>query len=121
MQYMLLIYDSEERWAELSEDERNALYAEYGAFTNEVRDKGVLVAADQLQPAATASVVRVKKGEQVVTDGPFTETKERLGGYYLIDVGSTDEAIAWAAKIPSARGGAVEVRPVVQRPAEVSA
>jgi hypothetical protein len=122
MQYMLLIYDSEETWAALSEDERNALYAEYGAFTNEVRDKGVLVGADQLQPAATASVVRVKKGEQIVTDGPFTETKERLGGYYLIDVDSAAEAIAWAAKIPSARtGGAVEVRPVVQQPAEVSA
>ena len=121
MQYLLLIYDSEETWAAMPENERNAAYAEYGAYTNELREKGLLVAADQLQPAATASVVRVKKGEQVVTDGPFTETKERLGGYYLIDVGSTDEAIAWAAKIPSARTGAVEVRPVVQQPAEVSA
>ncbi len=121
MQYMLLIYDSEEKWARMSDGERQALYAAYGAYTNELRDKGVLVAGDQLQPVASASVVRVKQDEQVVTDGPFAETKEQLGGYYLIEVDSADEAIAWAAKIPSARTGSIEVRPIVQIPANAPA
>jgi hypothetical protein len=114
MQYLLLIYDEEAKWAGLSEDERNALYGEYMAFTNELRDSGGYVAADQLQPVGTATVVRIRDGEQLTTDGPFAETKEQLGGYYLIEVESLDEAIEWAAKIPSARTGTIEVRPVVQ-------
>jgi hypothetical protein len=121
MQYMLLIYDDEQAWAGLSEDERNGLYAEYGAFTNEVRERGVLVGADQLQPTSAATTVRVRKGDQLVTDGPFAETKEQLGGYYLVDVESLDEALEWAAKLPSARYGSIEVRPVVQMTAEVPA
>jgi hypothetical protein len=118
---MLLIYDDEQVWQKLPEDERNSLYAAYGAFTNEVREKGALVSADQLQPTAAATTVRIRDGKEVVTDGPFAETKEQLGGYYLIDVESVDEALEWAAKIPSARYGTIEVRPLVQMPVESQA
>jgi hypothetical protein len=121
MQYMLLIFDDERVWAGMSEEERGKLYEAYGAFTNEVRDSGALVNADQLQSSGTATLVRVRDGETLTTDGPFAETKEQLGGYYLIDVESLDEAIEWAAKIPSAAKGAIEVRPVVQFPAPVEA
>jgi hypothetical protein len=121
VQYMLLIFDDERVWGDLSEEERGKLYAQYGAFTNELRESGALVSADQLQPSTTATLVRVREGETLTTDGPFAETKEQLGGYYLIEAESLDEAIEWAAKIPSARGGTIEVRPVVQLPAEVEA
>ena len=121
MQYMLLIFDDERVWGELSEEERGRLYAEYGTFTNELREAGALVTADQLQPSTTATLVQVRDGETLTTDGPFAETKEQLGGYYLIEAESLDEAIEWAAKIPSARGGTIEVRPVMQLPAEVEA
>jgi hypothetical protein len=113
MQYMLLIYDPESAWAGFSEAERGKLHEEYGAYTTTLRDSGALVAGDQLQPVQTATTVTVPNGETVVTDGPFAETKEQLGGYYLIDVESLDEAIEWAGKIPSARFGKVEVRPIV--------
>ena len=113
MQYLLLINDNEEHWSSLSEDEANAIYAEYGRFTQELTGKGSLVGANQLQPGSTATVVSVRDGETIVTDGPFAETKEVLGGYYLIDVESLDEALAWAAKIPGAAYGTIEVRPVV--------
>ena len=115
MQYLLLIFDDERVWGEMSEDERNRLYAEYGTFTNELREAGALVTADQLQPSTTATIVRVRDGETLITDGPFAETKEYLGGFYLVECGSIDEAIELAAKIPAARnGGAIEVRPVVE-------
>jgi hypothetical protein len=118
MQYMLLIYDDEQAWANLSEAERNGLYGEYGAFTKELREKGALVAGEQLQSTAAATTVRIRKGDQLVTDGPFAETKEQLGGYYVIEVESVDEALEWASKIPSARYGSIEVRPVVLMHAE---
>jgi len=121
VQYMLLIFDDERVWGELSEEERGRLYAEYGTFTNELREAGALLTADQLQPSTTATLVQVRDGETLTTDGPFAETKEQLGGYYLIEAESLDEAIEWAAKIPSARGGTIEVRPVAQLPAEVEA
>jgi hypothetical protein len=105
----------------MPEEQRNALYGEYMTFTNELRESGAFVAADQLQPTSTATVVRVRHDEQIVTDGPFAEAKEVLGGYYLVDVASLDEALEWAAKIPSARLGGIEVRPVVARQAEVGA
>jgi hypothetical protein len=113
MQYMLLIYDDEQAWASLPEAERNGMFAEYGAFTKELQDKGALVAGDQLQPTGSATTVRIRKGDELVTDGPFAETKEQLGGYYLIEAESVDEALEWAAKIPSARYGSIEVRPLV--------
>jgi len=119
-QYMLLIHD-QDVWETLSDDEQNAAYEEYSAFGRELREQGRYVSANELQPVAASSSVRVRNGETLVTDGPFAETKEALGGYFLIEAESLDEAITWAAKIPTARYGVVEVRPVVMREAEVGA
>ena len=113
MQYMLLIYDDPQVWEGFSEEETNAIMGEYFAYTEELRAAGAYVAGDALQPTGSATTIRLRDGEQLVTDGPFAETKEQLGGYYLVDVESIDEAIRWAAKIPSARHGSIEVRPVV--------
>jgi hypothetical protein len=121
MQYMLLIYGDEESWSALSEEELQAVYAEYGRLSQDLRERGAYVDGSELQSVSTATSVRVREGETHVTDGPFAETKEALGGYYLIEADSLDEAIEWAAKIPSARRGTIEVRPVVMREAEVSA
>jgi hypothetical protein len=121
MQYLLLIHDEESVWENMPEEQRNEIFGQYMAYTHELRDSGALVVANQLQPTSTATTVRIRDGEQIVTDGPFAETKEQLGGYYLIEVDSVDEAIEWAAKIPSARLGSVEVRPVVPSRVEASA
>jgi hypothetical protein len=110
---MCLIYDDETTWETLPENERNAVYTEYVTFTESVRESGNLVSADQLQPTSTATTVRIRNGETLVTDGPFAETKEQLGGYYLIEAKDVDEALKIAERIPSARYGGVEVRPVV--------
>ena len=120
MQYMLLIYGDESHWGSQSEEEQRAEFGKYQEFTQALRDRGALVAADPLQPTSTATTVRVRNEETLTTDGPFTETKEQLGGYYLIEVDSLDEAIEWAAKIPAARGGSIEVRPVMPMPVEAS-
>jgi hypothetical protein len=120
MQYMLLIYSSEDAWERLSEDERSALYAEYGQLGRDLRERNAFVSGDELESTSTATTVRVRDGEPLISDGPFAETKETLGGYYLIEAESLDEALQWAARIPSARHGAVEVRPIVMRTAEVS-
>ena len=114
--YMLLIYDDPTAWRSMSEEQQNAVMGEYFAYTQELRDAGAFVAGDALQPTATATSVRVRDGERLTTDGPFAETKEALGGYYLIDVETDDEAQEWAAKIPSARFGTIEVRPIVVYP-----
>lgn len=114
MQYMLLIYGSEAResFDGLSEEQQQAITEEYMAI---MRDPGITAGA-QLQPTQTATTVRVADGQTLATDGPFVETKEALGGYYLLEAENLDEALAMAARIPAARlGGAVEVRPVVQR------
>jgi hypothetical protein len=103
MQYMLLIYDEEGEW------ERHSDFRSVG----DLQGKGTLIAAEELQPVATATTVRVRNGDTVVSDGPFAETKETLGGYCLIEADSLDEAIEWASRIPSARSGTVEIRPVV--------
>ena len=113
MQYMLLIYGDDSSWETLSADEKRAIGGEYFAFTNELRASGKMVAADQLQPTGTATSVRIRDGKTLTTDGPFAETKEVLGGYYLIDVDSLDEALEWATKLPGAKYGTVEVRPIV--------
>ena len=118
MQYMLLIYTEEGGWSALSDDDRGRMMKDYGDFTDELRSAGAMVAGDALQPTTNATTVRVRDDEQVVTDGPFAETKEQLGGYYLIEADSLDEAAHWASKIPGARYGSVEVRPVMQIPAE---
>ena len=112
MQYLLLINE---------EEVDRGLMPEYIAFTQALEAAGAMADGNQLQPAHTATTVRVRDGETLVTDGPFIETKETLGGYYVIDVESLDEALEWAAKIPSARYGHIEVRPVVMREAGVSA
>ena|SRR2546425_11168052 len=121
MQYMLLIYDNEAHWGSMSEEERGRLFEEYGAFSQELRDKGVMAGGSQLQPSQSATTVRVRDGEQLATDGPFAETKEQLGGYYIVDVETLDEALEWAGKIPSARLGSIEVRPLVPVRAEAQA
>ena len=113
MQYMLLIYGEEGAWEAYSEDERQAVYAEYGTLGGALQAQGKLIAGDELQPVATATTVQVRNGGTLVSDGPFAETKEALGGYYLIEAESLDEAIEWAARIPSARSGKIEIRPVV--------
>jgi hypothetical protein len=121
MQYMLLIYDNEATWTGMSEEDRNAVMGEYFSYTEELRNSGKYVAGDALQPVSTAKSVRIREGDVSETDGPFAETKEVLGGYYLVDVDSEDEALEWAKKIPSARFGTIEVRPVVVFPVEATA
>ena len=112
MKYMLLIYSNETDWDSLSEDEQHAIYGEYAAIS----DAPGTVHDAQLQPATVATTVRVRDGGTLTTDGPFVETKEQLGGYYLIEADDLDAAIDVAARVPAARrGGAVEVRPVVER------
>jgi hypothetical protein len=110
MQYMLLIYEAPGSWPE---DERDAMMREYYAYTEELKEAGALVAGDALHGTDTARSVQVRGGDTLVTDGPFAETREHLGGYYLIDVESDEEAARWAAKIPAARVGTVEIRKVV--------
>ncbi len=114
MQYMLLIYDNEKMWTTMAETERNALMGEYFAFTQEMEKSKKLVSGDALQPTSSATTLRVRDGKRLTTDGPFAETKEQLGGYYLINAKDLDEALAVAAKIPSARFGSIEVRPVMK-------
>jgi hypothetical protein len=113
MQYMLLIYGDESSWGNRSEEERGQMMQAYGDYTQELRDSGAMIAGDALEPTQTATTVRVQNDETLTTDGPFAETKEQLGGYYLIEASSLDEALEWAAKIPGARHGSVEVRPVM--------
>ena len=120
-QHLLLFYYDEQEWADRSDDERAAIAREYYAVVDELREQGGYVTGAPLQPTASATTVRVRDDEPVVTDGPFAETKEQLGGYYLIDVDSLDEALEWAAKIPTARRGSVEVRPLMQVPTEARA
>jgi hypothetical protein len=112
MQYILLIYDNENN--KLSPDERNKLFQEYGAFTQGIVKSGNFKAGDPLQPTSTATTVRVRNGKTLTVDGPFAETKEQLGGYYMIEAENLDQAVAIAARIPSARFGSIEVRPVMK-------
>jgi hypothetical protein len=121
MEYMLLIYDNEQKWEKLPDEERNAIIREYFALTNEMRDHGIYITGAPLRPTMTASTVRIRDDEQLVTDGPFAETKEQLAGYFLIEAESDEEARAWAAKIPAARYGSIEVRPVLPVGAEAPA
>ena len=114
MKYILLIHDEEQAWAKLTEAERRSMYAEYGQFGQQITASGNYVAGAQLQPTSTATSVRVRDGKRLVTDGPFAETREQLGGYYLIEAKDLDEAIGIAARIPSARMGTIEVRPLVE-------
>ena len=113
MQYLLLIYDDETVWTRMSEAERGRYMNEYVEFTRSIRESGHFRAGDALQPVSTATSVRVRDGKTLTTDGPFAETREQLGGYYLVEAANLDEALAIAARIPSARLGTIEVRPVM--------
>ena len=112
MQYLLLIYDDETIWTKMSEAESGKFLNAYFEFTENVKKSGKYVAGDALQPTSTATTVRVRDGKTVTTDGPFAETREQLGGYYLVEAENLDDAIAIAAKIPSATIGSIEVRPI---------
>jgi hypothetical protein len=114
MKYMLMICDDEKAWAKFTDAERQQIYAEYGQFSQQLKASGHYLAGSQLQPTSAATSVRVRNGKRLVTDGPFAETREQLGGYYLIEAKDLDEAIGIAAQIPSARLGTIEVRPLVE-------
>ena len=114
MRYMLLIYDAESQWTSMTEAQRGQMFQEYMAFTEGIKKSGHWVAGDPLQPIATATTVRVRNGKTASTDGPFAETKEQLGGYYLIKAANLDEATGIAARVPSARIGSIEVRPIME-------
>jgi hypothetical protein len=112
MQYILLIYDNEKN--QLPPDEVGKMIQEYGVFTQGIIKSGNFKAADRLQPASTATTVRVRDGKTLTVDGPFAETKEQLGGFYMIEAENLDQAVAIAARVPSARSGSIEVRPIMK-------
>jgi hypothetical protein len=117
MEYMLLI-NVEGPPGSGSDEDREAMGAEFGRYTQELIDAGAMAGGDALEPPTTATTVRVQGGDTLTTDGPFAETKEWLAGYYKIDVDSLDDAIEWAARIPTVKhGGSIEVRPVMPQPA----
>lgn len=113
MKYMLLIYADEKSW---TEPERQHCYGESTELAQDLKAKGRYIAASPLQPVATATSVRVREGKRTVTDGPFAETREQLGGFFMIEAKDLDEAIAIAGRIPAARKGTVEIRPVIEIP-----
>ena len=110
--YLCLMYDDESKWGTMPQAEAEAMMGEYFAFTEGIKKSGHYLGGEALKPTQTASTVRVRSGKISTTDGPFAETKEQLGGYYLIDAKDLNDAIQVAAKIPSARIGSVEVRPI---------
>lgn len=112
MRYLLLIYSEESGWQELSEEELGPIMNEYWALDDALREGGNYLASEPLEPTVTATSVRVRDGKTFITDGPFAETKEQLGGFYLVEASDVDEAIAIAARIPTARTGTIEVRPI---------
>ena len=112
MQYMLLIHSSEAGFAAIPKDQLEQAMAAYGAYNEALRKAGVIVASNRLQPVATATTVRVLDGKTQVLNGPYAETKEQLGGYFLIEAPDLDAAIAWAARCPGASHGVIEVRPI---------
>jgi hypothetical protein len=109
-----MIYGNEKAWADMSEAQRGAEHAEYGKFGAGIKQSGNYLAGQALQPTSTATTVRVREGKALTTHGPFAETREQLGGFYLIEAKNLDEATAIAARIPSARTGCIEVRPILE-------
>lgn len=116
MKYLFLIYADENVEAQLSPAEMGTLMQRYAAYTRELEERGALRGGDPLEPTSAATSLRVRDGRTVLTDGPFAETKEQLGGFYLVDCASLDEALELAAKVPSAGFGTIEVRPVLDFP-----
>jgi hypothetical protein len=115
VKYMLAIYSDESDLAAMTDEDRGAMYAEYAQFAEDMGRRGMMIDGAELRPTATATTVRVRDGRALVTDGPFAETKEQLGGYFVVDCESIDDAIEAAGRIPSARNGSIEVRPLVER------
>jgi hypothetical protein len=113
MKYICLIYDQESTWATMSKEETDGMMGEYFTLTDDVRRMGKYLAGEALQPVHTATTIRIRNGKMTTTDGPFAETKEQLGGFYLVEAGDLNEAIQIAARIPSVRIGSVEIRPIV--------
>ena len=113
MQYLLLIYNNEKDQQASTPDQSKAMHAEYGTFTQSIAQSGHYKGGNALQPVKTATTVRVRDGKRQTTDGPFAETREQLGGYYLVDAKDLDEAIGIAERIPGARTGSIEVRPIM--------
>jgi hypothetical protein len=113
MKYLCLIYGDESKWASYSKEEDDAMNGEYMAFTRDIQKSGHLLGGEALQPTNTATTVRVRNGKVSSTDGPFAETKEQLGGYYLVQANDLNDAIQVAARIPGAKTGCVEVRPIL--------
>jgi hypothetical protein len=113
MKYMLLIYSDEQAW---TDEEREHCYAESTQLSHELNAAGQFLGASPLHPVSTATSVRIRNGKRLVTDGPFAETREQLGGYYLIEAPDLDAALGVAGRIPAARKGTVEVRPVIELP-----
>lgn len=114
MKYLCLIYDEEKKLAAMPKSESDAFFGEYYAFTDSVRKSGHYVGGEALQPVQAATTVRVRNGKISTTDGPFAETKEQLGGFYLINARDLNDAIQVASRIPSARLGSIEVRPILE-------
>ena len=121
MKYLLLIYHNEQSWSGITEADRQKIYGEYRQLREELVSKGQFVTGSQLQPITTATSVRVREGKELITDGPFAETHEQLGGYFLVEAKNLDEATSIAARIPSARTGSIEVRPLVESAVEATA
>jgi hypothetical protein len=121
MNYMLLIYHDEQAWGQRTEADRQQIYGEYRELIQELKSNGQYLAGGKLQPTTTATGVRQRDGKQIVTDGPFAETREQLAGYFLIDAKDLDEATSIAGRIPSARTGTIEVRPIVEAMAATTA
>ena len=113
MKYLCLIYDNEQNWSQYTKNQGDAMMAEYGTFTEDIKKSGHMVGGEALQPTHTATTVRVRNGKVSTTDGPFAETKEQLGGYYLVEAKDLNDAIHLAARIPGAKTGSIEVRPVM--------
>jgi len=120
MRYLLLIYTPESMEA-VPDEVTNEVSAAYGEFTADIRARGIFQAGEALEPTSTATTVQVRDGRTITTDGPFAETKEALGGFYMIDVKDLDEAIELAARIPGAQHGSIEVRPIMELPADYAA
>jgi hypothetical protein len=112
MRYLCLIYDEEKKMATMSKGEQDAFMGEYFAFTEDIKKSGHYIGGEALQPVGTATTVRLRSGKMSTTDGPFAETKEQLGGYYLINAKDLNDALQVASRIPSAKTGIVEVRPI---------
>ena len=116
MKYLLMIYENEADWAAIPEAEKGRIFQEYMDYSKRIRKNGNYIGGEALQPVSTATTVRVRNGKTLTTDGPFAETREQLGGFFLVEARDLDEAIALAAGIPGARSGSIEVRPIMPTP-----